>query len=55
LSREARSVSVAATFVLVLSEFDITAPQYMGVGVGDRLIVEVTFAASPPSESGNSR
>ena len=37
----------AASFPLVLTDFGVEPPQYMGVGVGNRLIVKVTFLAAP--------
>jgi polyisoprenoid-binding protein YceI len=45
LKREAGGIRVSASFPLVLTDFGIEPPQYMGVGVGNRLIVKVTFLA----------
>ena len=39
-ARSRRGVRVAATFPLVLTDFGVEPPQYMGVGVGNRLIVQ---------------
>ena len=47
LKREAGGMRVSASFPLVLTDFGIEPPQYMGVGVGNRLIVKVTFLAAP--------
>jgi hypothetical protein len=38
---------VEATFPLALTDFDVTPPEYLGVGVGNRLIVKVRFTATP--------
>jgi polyisoprenoid-binding protein YceI len=38
---------VKAVFPLVLTEFGIEAPQYLGVGVGTRLMVTAQFTAVP--------
>ena len=46
LKREAAGVRVTASFPLMLTDFGIEPPQYMGVGVGNRLIVKVTFLAA---------
>lgn len=43
-------VRVQATFPLALTDFGITPPEYMGVGVGNRLIVNVTFTATPEKD-----
>lgn len=47
LKKEAGGMRVTATFPLVLTDFGVEPPQYMGVGVGNRLIVKVTFLAAP--------
>lgn len=39
-------VRVDASFPLVLTDFGIQPPQYMGVGVGDRLLVRAVFVAT---------
>ena len=43
----ASGVKVEAEFVLTLTDFGIEPPQYMGVGVSDRLVVKVSFGARP--------
>lgn len=45
LRREGAGVRVDASFPLALSDFAITPPEYLGVGVGNRLIVSVSFVA----------
>jgi hypothetical protein len=40
-------VEIVATFPLLLLDFGIEPPQYMGVGVGNKLMVKVSFQASP--------
>ena len=40
------AVRVAASFALTLTDFGIEPPQYMGVGVANRLGVKVSFTAS---------
>jgi polyisoprenoid-binding protein YceI len=47
LKREAGGMRVTASFPLLLTDFGIEPPQYMGVGVGNRLSVKVTFLAAP--------
>ncbi len=47
LKREAGGMRVSASFPLSLTDFGIEPPQYMGVGVGNRLVVKVTFLAAP--------
>jgi polyisoprenoid-binding protein YceI len=46
IRREATGVRVAATFPLTLVDFGIEPPQYMGVGVANKLIVKVAFTAA---------
>ena len=46
IHREAAGVRVAATFPLTLTDFGIEPPQYMGVGVANKLIVKVMFVAA---------
>ncbi|MCM2258054.1 MAG: YceI family protein [Vicinamibacteria bacterium] len=47
LRREGAGVRVEASFPLALSDFGIRPPEYLGVGVGNRLIVSVSFVALP--------
>lgn len=43
----AAGVRVDAEFLLILPDFGIEPPQYMGVGVTSRLVVRVSFDARP--------
>ena len=47
LRREGAGLRVEASFPMALSDFGIQAPEYLGVGVGNRLIVSVSFVALP--------
>ncbi len=40
------AVRVTATFQIQLTDFAVEPPMYMGVGVGNKLIVKVAFAAA---------
>jgi polyisoprenoid-binding protein YceI len=44
---EGTSRRVRAEFPLVLTDWSITPPEYLGVGVGTRLLVKVTLTATP--------
>jgi polyisoprenoid-binding protein YceI len=44
---EGTNKRVRADFPLVLTDFGITPPEYLGVGVGSRLLVKVTLIAAP--------
>jgi len=44
---EGADVRVEASFLLTLTDFGVTPPEYMGVGVGSRLLVKVAFTAHP--------
>ena len=46
IRREAAGLRVVATFPLTLTDFGIEPPQYMGVGVGNKLIVKVVCVAT---------
>ena len=46
IQRAGTAVRVSASFPLALTDFGIEPPQYMGVGVGNRLSVKVTFMAA---------
>jgi polyisoprenoid-binding protein YceI len=46
LKKESSGMRVTATFPLSLTDFGIEPPQYMGVGVGNRLVVKVSFLAA---------
>ncbi|MGE0452328.1 MAG: YceI family protein [Vicinamibacteria bacterium] len=49
---EGAGVRVEANFPLALSDFGIAAPMYMGVGVASRILLKVSFSASPAAGSG---
>ena len=44
---EGTSRRVRAEFPLVLTDWGVTPPEYLGVGVGSRLLVKVTLTATP--------
>ena len=44
---EGTSRRVRAEFPLILTDWAVTPPEYLGVGVGSRLLVKVTLMASP--------
>ena len=46
IQRAGRRVRVTASFPLALTDFGIEPPQYMGVGVANRLSIKVTFTAA---------
>ncbi len=43
IRREGSGMRVVAAFPLLLTDYGIEPPQYMGVGVGNKLAVKVTF------------
>jgi polyisoprenoid-binding protein YceI len=45
IHREGTAVRVVATFAILLTDFGIEPPEYMGVGVGSKLGVRVTVTA----------
>jgi polyisoprenoid-binding protein YceI len=47
VQRNGSNISVDATFPVTLADFGIAKPQYLGVGVRERVEVHVTFAAAP--------
>jgi polyisoprenoid-binding protein YceI len=47
LRQESGTLRVEANFPISLTDFDVTPPEYLGVGVGNRLIVKVRFTATP--------
>jgi polyisoprenoid-binding protein YceI len=51
IRREGLGRRVRAEFLLTLTDFGITPPEYLGVGVGNKLIVKAQFTAMPASES----
>jgi len=44
---EGTSRRVRAEFPLVLTDWGVTPPEYLGVGVGSRLLVKVALTATP--------
>ena len=52
IRRDGLGRRVRAEFPLVLTDFGITPPEYLGVGVGNRLLVRAQFIAMPVRESG---
>jgi polyisoprenoid-binding protein YceI len=52
IRREGSSRRVRAEFPLLLTDFGITPPEYLGVGVGNKLLVKAQFTAVPARESG---
>jgi polyisoprenoid-binding protein YceI len=47
IHREGEGRRVRAEFPLVLTDFAVTPPEYLGVGVGSRLLVKVSLMAMP--------
>jgi polyisoprenoid-binding protein YceI len=47
IHREGEGRRVRAEFPLVLTDFAVTPPEYLGVGVGSRLLVKVSLTAMP--------
>ena len=47
IHRDGAGRRVLAEFRLVLTDFGVTPPEYLGVGVADRLLVKVQFMATP--------
>jgi polyisoprenoid-binding protein YceI len=47
IRRDGPGRRVRAEFPLVLTEFGVTPPEYLGVGVASKLLVKVQFSASP--------
>jgi polyisoprenoid-binding protein YceI len=52
IRREGSGRRVHAEFVLNLTDFGVTPPEYLGVGVGSKLVVKAQFSAMPVRESG---
>jgi len=52
IRREGLGRRVRAEFTLVLTDFGITPPEYLGVGVASKLLVRAQFSAMPAPESG---
>lgn len=47
IRREGAAARVDASFPLTLTDFGIEPPEYLGVGVANRIIVKVLFSATP--------
>jgi len=47
IHREGEGRRVRAEFPLVLTDWAVTPPEYLGVGVGSRLLVKVSLMATP--------
>jgi polyisoprenoid-binding protein YceI len=52
IHRDGLGRRVQAEFPLVLTDFQITPPLYLGVGVANRLLVKARFTAVPAPKSG---
>jgi polyisoprenoid-binding protein YceI len=50
IARQGESRRVRAEFRVTLSDFGIAPPEYLGVGVGNKLLVSVQFTAAPARE-----
>jgi polyisoprenoid-binding protein YceI len=55
LERSGPSLRVSAAFPVVLADFGIASPRYLGVGVRDRVQVRVAFVATALSAGVSSR
>ena len=53
--RDGAGLKVKASFPVLLSEYMIPEPRYLGVGVKDQVTVEVTFVASPDAAANTTR
>ena len=53
IRREGAGRRVQAEFPLVLTDFGVTPPEYLGVGVASKLLVKVQLSAMPTRNSGN--
>ena len=49
--REGAGRRVRAEFPLLVTDFGITPPEYLGVGVASKLLVKVQFTATPSRET----
>ena len=49
---EGPTFRVDASFPLTLTDFGITPPEYLGVGVANRLLVTVRLTATPAEKGG---
>jgi hypothetical protein len=53
--RDGNGVRVEASFPVLVPEFGIEKPRYLGVGVKDEVQVKVSFVATPATPAGGSR
>jgi len=51
IRRDGSGRRVHAEFPLILTDFGITPPEYLGVGVANKLLVKVQFTATPARET----
>jgi polyisoprenoid-binding protein YceI len=49
IQRQGPDARVEASFPLTLTDFGIEPPEYLGVGVANKLLVKVRFTATPGS------
>lgn len=52
IRRQGLSVQVEARFALALTDFGIEPPEYLGVGVANKVMVKVQFSATPAGGAG---
>jgi polyisoprenoid-binding protein YceI len=52
IRREGSAARVEATFPLTLTDFGVQPPEYLGVGVANKLLVKVVFTAMPRRGTG---
>ena len=55
IRQEGTGVRVVADFPLSLSDFGIPPPEYLGVGVANRILLKVSFSAAPADPKGGAR
>lgn len=52
IRREGQGMRVEASFPLTLTDFGVEPPEYMGVGVGNRVLVKVQLVGAPAGAGG---
>jgi polyisoprenoid-binding protein YceI len=52
IRREGSAARVEASFPLTLTDFGVQPPEYLGVGVANKLLVKVVFTATPTRGTG---
>ena len=52
IRREGSAARVEASFPLTLTDFGVQPPEYLGVGVANKLLVKVVFTAKPTRGTG---